>query len=544
MTLHRLRFASLVAVFAPMLAPSGRAEAHPGRGEHKGKIYIVGTVHGPVQLRSLRMSPGHVRAALEALDPDVVCVESNAAWFAEGRFYLTTYEAFGVALPWARERGRPVYGVDWLGRPADGGESEWYRKRHAGASEEGERLLALAAPDPQDFLYGLDRWLEPPSGFDLDASFAFHLINGDAWLPRDPETGKPPDWGAMDFEFATLGAFTHERDRHIARFVDRVVEEHPDARIAVIFGAGHRGRLGWFLRERGLDVETIDAVFERYPPDDVDRFEALLTPRDAAAILAEAWDSTSEAYGITARRAAYLLERLRSSSDPYDALLNDYLTAREAMLRGRPEDAASRFERIASSGGAHAFPYSGNEWRLYLTVEQAARLELGRIADLAGRRDEALRSYRALLESIEVPEASDDYQDGARFRSLARAHTATRALIRLPYRTVHDLASDSGLTAASLVRIAARANNVGEWELALTSVRRALDAGGLERGALVDAAFARANALVRLGRLAEAEPAMEKLRELYDSTPSGHGVDRGMLTGLQSELESLRAELN
>ena len=111
-----------------------------------------------------------------------------------------------------------------------------------------------------------------------------------------------------------------------------------------------------------------------------------------------------------------------------------------------------------------------------------------------------------------------------------------------PYRTVQDLAEDDDLSPVDLTRVAARANNVGEWDLALRSVERALETAGLDPGELVDAAFARANALVKLGRLPEAEPAFQEFRKLYDSTPRGHSVDMMMMTGLQSELDSLQAE--
>ena len=66
------------------------------------------------RLRSPRCVRAQKRAALEISKPDVIGVESNPTWFAKGKFHDVTYEAQGIAVPWAKEHSIPVYGVDWM----------------------------------------------------------------------------------------------------------------------------------------------------------------------------------------------------------------------------------------------------------------------------------------------------------------------------------------------------------------------------------------------------------------------------------------------
>ena len=77
------------------------------------EVLVVGTGHAPTMFLSEASTPAHLRAVLEQAAPDVVAVESHPEWFAHGRYHVVTYEAEGVAVPWARERGVPAYGVDW-----------------------------------------------------------------------------------------------------------------------------------------------------------------------------------------------------------------------------------------------------------------------------------------------------------------------------------------------------------------------------------------------------------------------------------------------
>ena len=104
------------------------------------------------------------------------------------------------------------------------------------------------------------------------------------------------------------------------------------------------------------------------------------------------------------------MERLWSRLDdlardePTDELATwrAYLAARRDMLTGDLDAAARELEALARRDDATAFPHPGSFWRGHLTVEQAARLESGRVADLRGDRDGARRHYRALLDDLDV----------------------------------------------------------------------------------------------------------------------------------------------
>jgi tetratricopeptide (TPR) repeat protein len=84
-----------------------------------------------------------------------------------------------------------------------------------------------------------------------------------------------------------------------------------------------------------------------------------------------------------------------------------YFEARRLQLEGNTEGCRSAFSAILDS--PHGFPFRGDAWRQFLTIEQAACLELGRIADGLGERDTATQFYNRALASIRIPEYDSGY---------------------------------------------------------------------------------------------------------------------------------------
>jgi len=121
----------IVACLLALLAGPGRADEDAK--EPRFEVLVVGTIHAPWLFRSAKFHPGHVRAALEAAKPDVVGVESNPEWFAKGIFHDVTYEAQGIAVPWAKTKGIPVYGIDWMDVQAWESRTDTREKQRAGA---------------------------------------------------------------------------------------------------------------------------------------------------------------------------------------------------------------------------------------------------------------------------------------------------------------------------------------------------------------------------------------------------------------------------
>jgi hypothetical protein len=76
-----------------------RATEAMALSDFRGEIFIIGVEHAPSEFLSAACSPGHYRAVLEALCPDVVCIKCDPQWLHMGRFYRATYEAQGIAVP-------------------------------------------------------------------------------------------------------------------------------------------------------------------------------------------------------------------------------------------------------------------------------------------------------------------------------------------------------------------------------------------------------------------------------------------------------------
>lgn len=415
--------AAAAALGALLLVSTGPSEARVYSAGRRESIFIIGVAHAPEQFRSDGFSPAHVRAALEAINPDVVGVESNPAWFEKGQFYRQTYEAQHLAVPWARERGIPLYGIDWIG---DLGPDKDYAERER---LEQVRLMRAALDktdlDPGDFEYGSWAWprpsTAPPTG---EETFLF--LNGKEYARRTL------DWiDAGREESGSAAEYMDLRDANIAASIAEVVLKHPGNRFAIVIGAMHKADLERRLEERSLRVVTLPTVLRGLPLADGPAMDGRLTIKDIAAILSEAWDSGEEGTGRA--RAERLLERLKAAAGTQEekAWLA-YFTARKAMLDGDSPGAHDGFQTLVSSGSGVRFPFRGSLWRQHLTLDQAALLELGRMADLEGKRKEALEAYRGLSAALNVPPYSEDYHSD--YLYLATAKNAVRALLDSPFR--------------------------------------------------------------------------------------------------------------
>jgi hypothetical protein len=381
-------------------------------------VHLIGTQHAPGQLLQAAMSPAHVRAALAAIAPDVVCVESAPEWFAAGHFYRETYEANGIALPWARERGLPVYGIDWVGNENAG---HWHERERRARVEQERDDLGAAAVDVRRFAYGAVaasqlREARPDPWCD------FARLNGADFAARTVA-----DLDARRDEPGSAQHYVARRNVHIADHVAAAAKAHPGKRLAVVIGAAHVGDLQRLLPARGLAVATVPDVARLAVDDDG------LAIADVVAMLTHATDS-GRGERPAAARCERLLARLgrEAASLRGDlAVLAAYVDARQQQLAGEPDAAARGFAQLIESGAAVRFPYRGHDWRLHLTVAQAARLELGRMADLAGNRARAVGHYEALLATL--PEPPFDGSEHSDFEFAARARNAVRGLLQTPF---------------------------------------------------------------------------------------------------------------
>ena len=527
------RFLSPVLLLA---ASDARPEGADGAAT--GVVYIVGVAHAPAQFRSPAMSPGHVRAALALLEPEVICVESQPDWFAEGRFYRQTYEAQGIAVPAAREAGLAVYGIDWIG---DSSGHYWERQRVARCRLERERLDG-GSPDPGDYAYGAStagqlRVVDPASLADFlhlnGAEFGRERID---WLDsRRDEPGSPQAYIAV-------------RDGHIAKHIAAVADERPSERIVVILGAAHKANLTRLLKARGLRVGDLDVLEEAADLRAGAAMDAWLTGQDLVAMLVAAYDDSG---GVTLppermqRLWSRLDELVRSSPTEELATWRAYLAARQRMLAGDLEAAKRGFRLLAERDAAPTFPHPGSFWRGHLTVAQAARLECGRLADLDGDRDAALAHYRSLLEDLPAPSWSEDYHGD--FEFLATARNAVRALVERPYehglawRTSPAAVAARPAPAADAARARAKLKEAWtlyrqeRWEELDVLSSELEDTAGLVKMELLEVIFFQAEIALRTDDPDRARRKIEKLDTLMEGVSANHWL-RPMLKDLESRI--------
>jgi tetratricopeptide (TPR) repeat protein len=187
-------------------------------------------------------------------------------------------------------------------------------------------------------------------------------------------------------------------------YITALQTKHPGSRMAVVNRLMHKADLERKLRAKGFKVVGPQSVAQVVSLSDGEKMDRLLKAQDIAAILAEAWDSTPQS-GVKRERTERLLNRLLelSDKDPKAKGWSEYFSARHKMLRNDYVGATKDFDRIAKSEKLLGFPLRGYGWRHHLTILQAALLELGRIADMQGRREEAVKHYKQLLSSITVP---------------------------------------------------------------------------------------------------------------------------------------------
>jgi tetratricopeptide (TPR) repeat protein len=284
--------------------------------------------------------------------------------------------------------------------------------------------------------------------------------------------------------------YMEERDNHIVDYITAVADKHPGERMAVVIGAKHKTDLERKLRARGFKVVGPQSVAQNVPLSDGEKMDKLLNAQDIAAILAEAWDSTPES-GVKRERTERLLNRLLELSDKDQKAKgwSEYFSARHKMLGSDYVGAIKDFDRIAKSEKLLGFPLRGYGWRHHLTIQQAALLELGRMADMQGRREEAVKRYKQLLSSIIVPGYSEDRHSDYRF--IATAYNAVRFLIQTPYSKALETAKNPANVAATTSRVTTEASekllkamNLGrnqKWSEATVIIEDVLKNGNVSR---------------------------------------------------------------
>lgn len=81
-------------------------------------IVVLGVEHS-IQLVSEFHQPAVFRAFNDRVSPHAICIERSPEEFARSDFYEFTYEQQFLTVPYAKDRGIPVYPIDWLPKNDD-----------------------------------------------------------------------------------------------------------------------------------------------------------------------------------------------------------------------------------------------------------------------------------------------------------------------------------------------------------------------------------------------------------------------------------------
>lgn len=350
------------------------------------EVLVLGTLHAPWQFRDPSYTPAHVRAVLEAARPDVVGVESNPEWFGAGRFHDVTWEAQGIAVPWATARSLPAYGVDWMDIP---------RFQAANERRKVERYETLTSSRTNDgplsmYRYGkvhrggLARLLEWWNAGDR----GFRYMNG-----VDDASFAEKSFRGVDLKHADLGG---KRNQEIARRCAEVMKGHAGKRLVVVIGAGHKPVLDvLFARMENVRVLKLG---KDIPAPDAAALDAAWTARDVQCLLGHNLDGERSYLSdelVDLDRMDGMIDRLAALRGA--ASIVDYFRARLLQRRGQHAPALALYDGLAGANEApELYPYPLGHWRMQYAFEAAVALERARALRALGQKD----ASSALLETL------------------------------------------------------------------------------------------------------------------------------------------------
>lgn len=214
---------TFVACLAPVTHAAATAAWSPPRfPAQPTEVVIIGTRHS-AQLEYEDHAPARIRALLNRIDPAAVGIETTPAWFAEELYFEIAYESYGVAVPWAREKGKEARAIDW----------------QAGTLE---FVSALSWPNTGEL-----------------RDVAEERLPLDQWDMRELLFADAPEWrDAVHREYAFAAPdrnpwneatrrYMLYRNLMIAREIANLAADYDGQRIAVLIGAAHKPDLDLFL---------------------------------------------------------------------------------------------------------------------------------------------------------------------------------------------------------------------------------------------------------------------------------------------------------
>lgn len=394
---HRCWLA-MIATFAALFTGQSFAQAGAAARVPRGDVFVIGTVHAPRGLLlDSAYSAAHVRVALDRFRPTIIGIEATPLAHAWGLYQYATWEIQHVVMPWAATRRVPMYGIDW--QNLDDGAV----RRRLASLRESDTLSPTTLADRQRDARRVAAIVDQM----LAGDFAdpdrrhwhewFHWINSGARNEAAPVREWWEQASRDDAQGRTVRALSARDDRIVDQILT-LLRGYPGTRLAILIGFSHKPDLDRKLAKvPGIRVMQLTDL-PRFTPADV---RGGWAPDDAIASLRE----TLDGYGYYFNPAGTRLELARRHLDALrqhgvDNDLCRYYEARLGVVEGRLENASDLLMAIIAKPRSSQTVGLG-PWGGVLTVQQLARLELGKVHDLRGERDAALEQYGQLLTELE-----------------------------------------------------------------------------------------------------------------------------------------------
>lgn len=115
----KILYCTLICILAVFISfADSHAQTSKQVESPKTKLIILGVGHS-TQLVAESYQPAVMRAFINRVKPDAICIERSPQEFSRNDFYEFTFEQQYLTVPFAREHQIPLYPVDWLPQPED-----------------------------------------------------------------------------------------------------------------------------------------------------------------------------------------------------------------------------------------------------------------------------------------------------------------------------------------------------------------------------------------------------------------------------------------
>lgn len=223
-------------------SPASRAPAVAPSQKGRGGVFVLGGIHQTHE-RAEKYTYARLGEVFTHLAPDVLCVEANQRFVADGSNKGMPRDFALHILPLARKRKIPVFGIDnWT----PGAFDSWQKEQRKAAANPALRAEVM-------LIGGLFRLLN-----DYFVKRDFAEINDEAItaLWRAKSELKYRIYRSRP-AYRSIWEFERKRNDFMVAAVKRAIRQHPGRRILVAVGIDHKYYIEQALRDERVRVLTV-----------------------------------------------------------------------------------------------------------------------------------------------------------------------------------------------------------------------------------------------------------------------------------------------